>query len=312
MCFDRTFPPAFVLEVAEQLESRAIDQLWVIEDCFYTAGVSLAAAALARTDRLTVGLGILPAVARNPAITAMEIATLARLAPGRIVAGIGHGVQEWMEQMGARAPSPVAALDEVLTAVRHLLRGDTVTRAGRHVTLRDVALDQPPDVVPPVLAGVRGPVSLAMAGRRADGLVIAEGAGPSYVRWAIDQTGDPGRFRVAVFTALCIADDARDAHRTMAPFVAGLCASPSPNIRAHPNFEQIRDRWQRRGEQGLVDMPAAWWRELGAIGTVDDAVAHVGALRDAGADDVSLFPAPDVAVARQQLDDVSHVAEAFR
>jgi alkanesulfonate monooxygenase SsuD/methylene tetrahydromethanopterin reductase-like flavin-dependent oxidoreductase (luciferase family) len=97
MCFDRTFPPRFVLELAPRLEDRGVDQLWVIEDCFYTAGVSLAAAALGRTSRLTVGVGILPAVARNPAVTAMEFATLARLAPGRVVAGIGHGVQQRME-----------------------------------------------------------------------------------------------------------------------------------------------------------------------------------------------------------------------
>ncbi len=54
----------------------------MIEDCFYTAGISLAATALARSESLTVGIGILPAVARNPAVTAMEIATLAQLHPG--------------------------------------------------------------------------------------------------------------------------------------------------------------------------------------------------------------------------------------
>ena len=62
MCFDRSLPAPFVVEVAEALEAGDVDQLWVIEDCFYTAGVSLAATALARTERLTVGLGILPAV----------------------------------------------------------------------------------------------------------------------------------------------------------------------------------------------------------------------------------------------------------
>ena len=81
MCFDRSLPARAVVEFAESLEEGGVDQLWVIEDCFYTAGVSLAAAALARTKRLQVGIGILPAVARNAAVTAMEIATLAELAP---------------------------------------------------------------------------------------------------------------------------------------------------------------------------------------------------------------------------------------
>ena len=75
-CFDRLLPAPFVIEVAEALEAADVDQLWVIEDCFHSAGISLAATALARTARLTVGIGILPAVARNPAITPMELATL--------------------------------------------------------------------------------------------------------------------------------------------------------------------------------------------------------------------------------------------
>ena len=105
VCFAREFPAGLVTQAARTLEEGGVDDLWVIEDCFYTSGVTLAAAALSVTDRLAVGLGILPAMSRNAAVTAMEFATLAELAPGRVVAGIGHGVQEWMEQMGARTPA---------------------------------------------------------------------------------------------------------------------------------------------------------------------------------------------------------------
>ncbi|NND74448.1 MAG: LLM class flavin-dependent oxidoreductase [Ilumatobacter sp.] len=311
MCFDRSFPAAAVTEFAERLELGGVDQLWVIEDCFYTAGVSLAATALARTDRLTVGLGILPAVARNPAITAMEIATLAELAPGRVLAGIGHGVQDWMEQMGARTPSPLTTLDEVLTTVRRLLRGETVDVDGREVTMRGVALDRPPAIVPPVLAGVRGPKSLALAGRACDGVVLAEGAGPTYVRESIAHAGGPDGFHVSVFTALCLIDDATIAHRAMAPFVAGLLEHPQAAIRAHPHFDELTERFTARGIDGIVEMPTDWWIELGAIGDMDAVMAHVGALAEAGADDVALFPSPDVDEARVDIDTVIEIRRAL-
>jgi len=123
MCFDRTFPAGLVTEMARRLDAGGADQLWVIEDCFYTAGVSLAAAALTVTERLQVGLGILPAVARNAAVTAMEIATLCSLAPGRVLPGIGHGVQPWMAAMGALTPSPLTTLEEVIVAVTRLDHG---------------------------------------------------------------------------------------------------------------------------------------------------------------------------------------------
>lgn len=312
MCFDRSLPAPFVVEVAEALDAAGVDQLWVIEDCFYTSGISLAATALARTERLTLGLGILPAVARNPAITAMELATLANLAPGRLLAGIGHGVQEWMEQMGARTPSPLTTLDEVITVVRGLLRGESVTVDGDEVTMRDVALDAPPAVVPPVLAGVRGPKSLALAGRVADGVVLAEGAGPSYVAQSLAAAGSPDPFRVSVFTAMAIDDDGALARRAMAPFVAGLLDGTNPAPLAHPHVDEIMERHRTRGVDGIADMPAAWWIELGAIGTFDDAVRHAEALADAGADDVAFFPGPTVELVREDLDHVTRLAAALR
>jgi 5,10-methylenetetrahydromethanopterin reductase len=312
MCFDRSLPASFVVEVAETLEEAGVDQLWVIEDCFYTAGISLAATALARTESLTVGLGILPAVARNPAVTAMELATLAQLAPGRLLAGIGHGVQEWMEQMGARSPSPLTTLDEAISIVRRLLRGESVTFHGSVFSMNDVVLAAPPDDPPAVLAGVRGRKSLALAGRVADGVVLAEGAGPTYVRDAIERAGAPDPFRVSVFTALAVGDDAREMRRAMAPFVAGLLDGTNPAPEAHPHIDEIKERHDARGIDGIADMPADWWIELGAIGTFDDAVRHAEALADAGACDVAFFPGPTVELARDDLAHVTRLAKALR
>ncbi len=311
MCFDRTYPASSVFEFAERLETGGVDQLWIIEDCFYTAGISLAAAALARTQRLQVGLGILPAVARNPAITAMELATLANLAPGRVIAGIGHGVQSWMEQMGARTPSPLTTLEEVITVVRRLLRGERVSFTGREVRLTDVQLDQPPTVVPPVLAGVRGPKSLALSGRIADGVVLAEGAGAAYVRNSRQQAKPSDEFRVSVFSSLCVEDDRRTAYRWMAPVVAGWLSSPNPAIDAHPHADELRERFAGGGGDALVDMPREWWLELGAIGAFEDALEHITLLGEAGAHDVSLFPAPALEVGRRQLDDVIALTAAM-
>jgi alkanesulfonate monooxygenase SsuD/methylene tetrahydromethanopterin reductase-like flavin-dependent oxidoreductase (luciferase family) len=308
MCFDRTFPPRFLTEVAHRLDEGGVDQLWVIEDCFFTAGVSLAATALATTERLTVGIGILPAVARNPAITAMEIATLCGLAPGRLLPGIGHGVQSWMQQMGALTPSPLTTLEETIVAVRRLLAGENVTMHGRHVDLDDVQLDQPPSIVPPVLAGVRGPKSLQMAGRVAGGVVLAEPASPSYVAWSLDQAGRPADFHVAVFSMLCVQDDRPSAYRIMTPWLAGLLADPNVGVRALPFFDDLMRRFSEMGTEGLVTMPPEWWIELAPVGTLDDALAHVDALERAGVNSIGLFPAPDVDVARLQLENVLAIA----
>ncbi len=74
--------------------------------------------------------------------TAMEIATLGRLFPDRVLPGIGHGVLDWMGQVGARAASPLTLLEEYGTALRRLLDGEAVTVVGplRHARRRDAAL----------------------------------------------------------------------------------------------------------------------------------------------------------------------------
>ncbi|MEO1062887.1 MAG: LLM class flavin-dependent oxidoreductase [Actinomycetota bacterium] len=309
VCFDRTFPAGEVIPWARDVEAAGLDDLWVIEDCFFTAGVSLAAAALATTDELHVGLGILPAVARNPAITAMEIATLAGIAPGRLLAGIGHGVGSWMAQMGAATPSPLTTLDEVISTVRRLLRGEEVTFQGREVSLDAVRLDAPPDPVPPVLAGVRGPRSLALAGRVADGLVLAELAGPTYVRWARELAA--GAPITAVFVATSLDDDRTVARRRIAPFLVEVLTESNVAIEMAPGHDDAVAA-AAEGPDALLDLPDAWWREVGAIGDPDDVVAHVAALAAAGADRVAFFPPPVLDAAKELVGSLGELAPALR
>jgi alkanesulfonate monooxygenase SsuD/methylene tetrahydromethanopterin reductase-like flavin-dependent oxidoreductase (luciferase family) len=170
------FPPDLAPEqlrpVAVAAEESGLDELWLWEDCFAESGIATAAAVLAWTERLRVGIGLLPVPLRNVALTAMELATLARLFPGRLVPGIGHGVLDWMGQVGARVPSPMTLLDEYATALRELLHGRGVSTSGRYVTLDAVSLTWPPQTVPPVLVGAVGPRTLTLAGAVGDGVIL--------------------------------------------------------------------------------------------------------------------------------------------
>ena len=305
VCFPRELEPALVVEFARRLDAGGVDELWVIEDCFYTAGITLAATALAHSETLTVGIGILPAVTRNVSTTAMEVATMARLAPGRIVAGIGHGVRSWMEQIGARPESPVGALTEVVTALRRLLAGESVTMAGDYVELHDVRLDVVPSPPPPVLAGVRRPKSLAAAGRCADGIILTELTGPSAVRDSLATANPAGRFDTVVYTAVSIDDDRHEARRAVAPFIAETLASGGNfGLQSAPFHDELLALVDRHGVDGVATAPDDWWIELGAIGTPDDVEAHVEALGAAGATTVAFFPPPVADAALTQLDRV--------
>ncbi|MBD5785171.1 LLM class flavin-dependent oxidoreductase [Cellulosimicrobium terreum] len=182
IAFVPTHAPESLRALATGAEAAGLDDLWVWEDCFKQSGLASAAAALAWTERLRVGLGIMPAPLRSTAITAMEVATLGRAFPGRFVAGVGHGVQDWMEQAGVRATSPLTLLREHTVALRRLLAGEEVTVSGRYVNLDRVRLDWPPvDPVPLWLGGV-GPRSVALAGELGDGFILGNAYTPAEVR----------------------------------------------------------------------------------------------------------------------------------
>jgi alkanesulfonate monooxygenase SsuD/methylene tetrahydromethanopterin reductase-like flavin-dependent oxidoreductase (luciferase family) len=165
-------PPERLRDLARAADDCGLDELWLWEDCFWGGGASAVAAALAWTRRLRVGIGVLPVPLRNVALTAMEAAMLHRLFPGRVIVGVGHGVQDWMGQVGARPESPLTLLREYLGALRPLLRGERVTTDGRYVRLDDVALGWPPSPAPAVYAAAAGPRTLRLSGELADGTVL--------------------------------------------------------------------------------------------------------------------------------------------
>src|SRR5687768_13804170 len=178
------WPVAELPSTARAVEAASFDALWFADGCLLHGGLTGAATALAVTERLRVGVGLLPAAVRNPAIAAMEIATLAALHPGRVEVAFGHGVEAWMRQIGARPPDRLVALEEVVRATRALLRGETVTTAGACVRLQDGRREAAREAPPPVLVGTTGGRGIAIAGRSADGLVVPEGASEAALEWA--------------------------------------------------------------------------------------------------------------------------------
>jgi alkanesulfonate monooxygenase SsuD/methylene tetrahydromethanopterin reductase-like flavin-dependent oxidoreductase (luciferase family) len=210
--FRPSSPPEDLRAAVQAADRAGIAELWLWEDCFAEGGLTAAAAALSCSNRIKVGVGLLPVPLRNPALAAMEIATLARLWPGRFMPGLGHGVQDWMTQIGAGVPSPMTLLREYTKAVRDLLHGSTVTADGRYVQLDQVKLDWPPEQVPPLLVGARGPRTLRLAGELADGVILDSVGAAEEVRAAREllaegraAAGRDGATQVTVFTELEVA-----------------------------------------------------------------------------------------------------------
>jgi alkanesulfonate monooxygenase SsuD/methylene tetrahydromethanopterin reductase-like flavin-dependent oxidoreductase (luciferase family) len=255
--FVPTLPPERLREMAVAADSSGLDDLWLWEDCFKQSGLASAAAGLAWTGRIRVGIGLMPAPLRNVALAAMEIATLDRMFPGRFVAAVGHGVQDWMGQAGARVESPMTLLAEYVGALRGLLAGETLTTTGRYVQLDQVALSWPPDTAPPLLLGGFGPKTLEFAARLGQGTMLGSSS-VQEVRRACD-----------------LVAAVRGQSETPHEVVVGLFAATGP------------------GAAARVDAEVARFPGIAAAGDAESIAASVRELADLGVTAVSIQPTAD-------------------
>jgi alkanesulfonate monooxygenase SsuD/methylene tetrahydromethanopterin reductase-like flavin-dependent oxidoreductase (luciferase family) len=289
-------PPEELPVFATAAEAAGLDELWLWEDCFLAGGIATSATALAATTRITVGLGVMPAVFRNPVAAAMEVATLARLHPGRFIAGLGHGAAAWMDQVGALPAKPVPVLEETAVSMRRLLAGERFSAAGALVSLRDVRLEQPPGLPPPVVLGVRRPLGLRASGRSADGTILAEPSPPAYIRWAQDRieegraaAGRTDPHRLTVFVKGRIDADLRDARDV----AAGMVLSQSVAVQLAPlDREPELAELRALGDPQRVAarIPDDLLGQLTAAGTAGQVLASLQQIAETDVDSIVLAP----------------------
>ncbi|WP_082593009.1 LLM class flavin-dependent oxidoreductase [Phycicoccus sp. Soil803] len=251
VAFVPSLPPEALLPLARAADEH-LDDLWVWEDCFKESGIASATAALASTQQVRVGLGLMPAPLRNVALTAMEVATLHRLFPGRFVPGVGHGVQDWMGQVGGRAASPMTLLEEYLTALRRLLDGEELTVDGRYVHLDRVQLDWPPEPGTVLMAGGSGPRTLDLCARLGDGVLLAAGLSETELAGAADRaraaSGDPDV--EVVYSVVAAAGPEAQARADADLALWGVAADPTRTAAGAP--EDIAASVRRSADAGAT------------------------------------------------------------
>ncbi|MFN8151855.1 MAG: LLM class flavin-dependent oxidoreductase [Solirubrobacterales bacterium] len=278
--WDPRWRPEELLEIAPLVEELGYDELWLIEDCFSSGGLTTASVALAITERLRIGIGLLPAPVRNPAIAAMEIATLARTFPGRFSPAFGHGVPDWMRQIDAYPEARMALLGETVDAIRRLVNGERLDVDGRYVKLDGVELEHKPEVPPQILIGTTGPRGLELAGRVSDGAVVPEVACPAAVRWAGERIAAGGDASELVLYSYLSLDEDDGVEVAVELVDQWIRSGVFPDMAEHAGL--TRDGEGEISEEMLLSIATA--------GTPESCAATVQGLIGAGATSVVLLP----------------------
>jgi alkanesulfonate monooxygenase SsuD/methylene tetrahydromethanopterin reductase-like flavin-dependent oxidoreductase (luciferase family) len=296
-------PPERIASTARLAEDLGYGELWFSEDCFFAGAMAGVAAALAETQRLPVGIGIVSAMTRHPALLAMELATLSRLHRGRVWAGVGLGVPLWLEQMGLRPTSPLTALRECVSSLRRLLDGEEVTADGQCFRFDAVRLTHQPDEYVPIYMGLVNEKGLRLAGELADGTVLSVLAGTEYIRWSRNRVSDgaravgrdPAAHRLVTYVLYSVDHDPAKARAAVRDAVAFYLAAMPDNAltRVYGVSDELTDLITRGGAELIArELPDRWIDDLAIAGDPDECAAKLRAFLAAGSDSVALWLFP--------------------
>lgn len=135
-----------LIDLARRAESAGWDGFFVWDHLVAPSPivdpwVALTAVA-AKTDRISLGLLIVPLARRRPWRVALEAATLQQVAKGRLVLGVGMGVARDYARFGEPANwrGRAERLEEGIALLSRLLAGEEVTTSGGHYSLDRVRL----------------------------------------------------------------------------------------------------------------------------------------------------------------------------
>ena len=159
------------------VESLGYDSAWVTDSqMLYSDCYAVLALAARQTSRLRLGPGVAICGTRIPPVHVAAMATLNRLAPGRVHLAVGTG-NTATRSMG-HPPMRIADYAEYLRVLRGLLRGDVVDyayegtpRPVKMLIREKKYMSLEPRI--PLYVSAFGPRAMELAGEYGDGLVFA-------------------------------------------------------------------------------------------------------------------------------------------
>jgi probable F420-dependent oxidoreductase len=166
-------PPSDMTALVDRLEEARIDSLWLSEvvtapQIDPVVGMAWAAS---RTRRLKVGTGVSVLPGRHPVLVAKQLASLAALAPGRILPVFGLQPARAHERAFFAVPPGRRGevFDEALTLLRRLLTEPSVTFTGSFFSVEDAGVGLLPAKPLDLWLGGSAPAGLRRVGRLGDG-----------------------------------------------------------------------------------------------------------------------------------------------
>ena len=213
--FDGFTPIAEMLESARAAEQAGASALWFAQHMGYRDAFQSAMAAAAVTRKVELVPTAISAYLSPPLQSAMSIATIGELAPGRAVLAVAVGNILNLAESGFEPIRPLRVIREYVQSLRALLDGQAVRLDGAFSTLRDAHMEFQKGIAVPILIASTGPRMLQLAGEIGDGVVLSTGLTLATTQRCLADVavgaqrrgGLPLGFRQAGFINIAVSED---------------------------------------------------------------------------------------------------------
>ena len=238
-----------LMALAERAEQLGYQSIWVGDSITSRPRhepLTMLTAIAARTSTVTIGTAVLLPVLRHPVAMAHQVATLDRLAEGRLVLGVGIGGASPSNRaefaaLGVDFERRLGRMNDHLALCRKLWSGGAVDHDGEFYTVENVSIgpsSHTPGGPPLWITGSSAP-GQRRAGSRYDGWmpigpIEVFAAGLPVVREAARQAGrDPSEVTASTYLTISLDDDAARADRTLNEFLDAYYPAPPEVMRTY-------------------------------------------------------------------------------
>ena len=231
-----SYPLSRRIAIIKSAEALGFDRLWHSNEKFGRDMVTNMTLSAVHTERIGIGAAVTDPYSVHPALTAAAMATVDDISSGRVIVGMGAGGSGF-PAMGIQREQPVAAMRDAIAIMRGMWSGQPAVVEGKVVSVRNGVLgfSTRPDIR--IVIATRGPAVLRLAGRIADGAMIATVATPQgvgiawdFVKQGARQAGrDPEEIEVISRVDTCVDRDRDKARAGVKQMIAFLLWSSYPN-----------------------------------------------------------------------------------
>jgi len=293
-------PMSALSAVAREMEGLGYRDAWTLEtdgsDAFTPLGV------VGATTGMRLGTATVNVFTRGPATLAQSAASVADIAPGRFVLGIGSGsapiVENWNGLTFAR---PATRVREMATFLRQALAGERVVFEGKTFSVNGYRLSRVPTQPVPIHVAALREGMLRVAGEVGDGVTLNWLAATDVpksvgvVRAAAAAAGrNPQAIEVVARLMVNVDPPGEEAdtfcRRHIAAYLTVGVYQQFHRWLGRTSLEGMWEAWGAGDRRGaLAAIPEGTVNELIIRGSASERRAHVQRYLDAGVDTASLW-----------------------